>query len=143
MSDNQIIINGTNLNDIKELLYTGQRVAITTSTFEKIIELLEEKTQECAELKKYKHVVDKLAGKQVFMTNKDKMPELYNNAKDLKLDCYHNAMEKIEKYTRKQFCDNCEDIGSTEYNCHCEYCEYKEYFDIINKTKMEEQWIKE
>lgn len=28
-----------------------------------------------------------------------------------------------------------EDIGSTEYNCHCEYCEYQEYFDIIDKAK--------
>lgn len=50
---------------------------------------------------------------------------------------YRKALEEIEKYTRKQFCDNCEDIGSTEYNCHCEYCEYQEYFDIINKAKRQ------
>lgn len=52
-----------------------------------------------------------------------------------KFDRYRKALEEIEKYTREQFCDNCEDIGSTEYNCHCEYCEYQEYFDIIAKAK--------
>lgn len=48
---------------------------------------------------------------------------------------YKQALDEIKEYTRKQFCDNCEDIGSTEYNCHCEYCEYQEYFDIISKAK--------
>ena len=51
---------------------------------------------------------------------------------------YRKALEEIKEYTREQFCDNCEDIGSTEYNCHCEYCEYQEYFDIISKAKGEE-----
>lgn len=37
----------TNLEDVKFLLSTGQRMAITTRTFEKIIDLLEEKTAEC------------------------------------------------------------------------------------------------
>lgn len=50
---------------------------------------------------------------------------------------YRKALEEIKEYTREQFCDNCEDIGSTEYNCHCEYCEYQEYFDIISKAKGE------
>lgn len=53
MTDKQeVIINNINLDDVKKLLYTGQRTAITTATFEKIIELLEEKTAECEELKK-------------------------------------------------------------------------------------------
>lgn len=50
-------------------------------------------------------------------------------------DRYRKALEDIKEYTRKQFCDNCEDIGSTEYTCHCEYCEYQEYFEIIEKVK--------
>lgn len=50
-------------------------------------------------------------------------------------DRYRKALEDIKEYTRKQFCDNCEDIGSTEYTCHCEYCEYQEYFEIIEKAK--------
>ena len=48
----QIIIDGIILNDVKKLLFTGQRNSITTSTFEKIIDFLEEKMQECNELKK-------------------------------------------------------------------------------------------
>lgn len=43
----QTIIDGIILNDVKNLLFTGQRSSITTSTFEKIIDLLEEKAQEC------------------------------------------------------------------------------------------------
>lgn len=48
---------------------------------------------------------------------------------------YKQTLDEIKEYTRKQFCDNCEDIGSTEYSCHCEYCEYQEYLDIISKAK--------
>lgn len=50
---------------------------------------------------------------------------------------YNKALDEIKEYTRKQFCDNCEDIGSTEYSYHCEYCEYQAYFDIISKAKGE------
>lgn len=46
-----IMIDNINLDDVKNLLYTGQRTAITTATFEKIIERLEEKTAECEDLK--------------------------------------------------------------------------------------------
>ena len=45
MTDKQIIINGFNLEYIKELLYNGQRSAITTNIFEAIIEELERKEQ--------------------------------------------------------------------------------------------------
>ena len=56
---------------------------------------------------------------------------------NVKSDRYRKALEEIEEYTKEQFCDNCEDIGSTEYSCHCEYCEYQEYLTIINKAKGE------
>lgn len=46
------------------------------------------------------------------------------------------ALDEVKEYTIKQFCDNCEDVVSTEYNCHCEYCEYQKYFDIIQKVKQ-------
>lgn len=46
------------------------------------------------------------------------------------------ALEEVKEYTIKQFCDNCDDVVSTEYNCHCEYCEYQKYFDIIQKVKQ-------
>ena len=51
MTDKQIIIDGYNLEYIKELLYNGQRSAISTKTFEAIIETLENKEQECERLK--------------------------------------------------------------------------------------------
>ena len=58
----------------------------------------------------------------------------YKTPREIQLD---QALEAIKEYTRTQFCDNCEDIGSTEYTCQCEYCEYQEYFDIISKAKGE------
>ena len=27
-------------------------------------------------------------------------------------------LDEVKEYTRKQFCDNCEDVVSPEYNCH-------------------------
>lgn len=45
------------------------------------------------------------------------------------------ALDEIEEYVTKQFCDNCEEIGSTELMSHCEFCEYNEILDIINKAK--------
>lgn len=59
------------------------------------------KEYECEELKKYKDVVDQLAGKQIILTNKDKMPEFYENIKDLKLECYRRVLEEIEEYVRQ------------------------------------------
>lgn len=68
-------------------------------------------------------------------TQECEQKEKRNAALFLMSNRYRKALEEIEKYTREQFCDNCEDMGSTEYNCHCEYCEYQEYFDIIAKAK--------
>ena len=48
-------------------------------------EQLDQLKAENENLKKYKEVVDKLAGMQVILTNEEKMPMLYENAKDLKL----------------------------------------------------------
>lgn len=47
------------------------------------------------------------------------------------------VLDEIEQYTTRQFCDNCEEIGSTELTCHCEFCEYGEILNIINKAKEE------
>lgn len=52
MTNKQIIIDGFNLEYIKELLCNGQRSAITTNIFEAIIEELEHKEQECEGLNK-------------------------------------------------------------------------------------------
>lgn len=50
---------------------------------------------------------------------------------------YREALEEIEEYTKKYFCENCEDFNTPEYSSHCEFCEYQEYFDIINEAKGE------
>ncbi len=52
------------------------------------------------DLKQYKPVVNNLAGKQVIITDKNKMPELYENAKDLKLE-KSNEAERLKKFFSK------------------------------------------
>lgn len=97
---------------------------------------LQRRIAECEELKNqvdedYNYYTTELKTLRDIISNKEKR----NAALFLMSNRYRKALEEIEKYTREQFCDNCEDIGSTEYNCHCEYCEYQEYFDIIAKAK--------
>lgn len=53
MTDKEIIIDGIKLEDIKNLLFTGQKMAISTKTFEAMADEIENLTQECEELKKY------------------------------------------------------------------------------------------
>lgn len=101
-------------------------------------EEVDELKQECEKLKNqvdedYNYYTTELKTLRDIVSNKEKR----NAALFLMSNRYRKALEEIEKYTRKQFCDNCEDISSTEYNCHCEYCEYQEYFDIINKAKRQ------
>ena len=57
MTDKQII-DGENLDRIKNLLFEGQRDAISTKTFEAIIETLELKEQECEKLKNDKFALE-------------------------------------------------------------------------------------
>lgn len=70
--------------------------------------------------------------------NKDEKLEVFNDGylKNLCYETIAELLEEVKEYTIKQFCDNCEDVVSTEYNCHCEYCEYQKYFDIIQKVKQ-------
>lgn len=46
----QIMIDGINLSDIRSRLEHGQRMSISTKEFEQIIDLLEEKMQECQKI---------------------------------------------------------------------------------------------
>lgn len=102
----------------------------------KLMKEVDELKQECEKLKNqvdedYNYYTTELKTLRDIISNKEKR----NAALFLMSNRYRKALEEIEKYTREQFCDNCEDISSTEYNCHCEYCEYQEYFDIIAKAK--------
>ena len=64
---------------------------------------LKAKEQECEELKKYKKVVDKLASMQVILTNEEKMPMLYENAKDLKLKQLSKTLTEIKEIANYSF----------------------------------------
>lgn len=104
-----------------------------------------EYTQDEVEQITLKRIIDKLRAKELECKNlKEELRASRAGIKDISKEnteiCkisekYKRALDEIEEYTRKQFCDNCEDIGSTEYSYHCEYCEYQEYFDIISKTE--------
>ena len=88
---------------------------------------LARKTQECKLLKKYKDIVDRLSDKQIILTNKDKMPELYENIKDLKLECYRKALEEIENI-----------LASKDGEMKPRLYDYKQdaqILDIISKAK--------
>lgn len=109
--------------------------------FWKVRNELIHKIQEYEELKEYKAVVDELAGKQIILTNKDKMPKLYENAKDLKLNRYRKALEEIEKLTKdfkKDICNVCGWRNTDECSPSGTVCEYAfNILNIINKVKSE------
>ena len=133
--EEQIIIDGVNIFDtldnwadlISQEWCSGEYpvAEIIKNYILDINKQLARKTQECEELK---NTLEKLTRGVVLPAIPE--PDVINLT-----DSYRKALEEIKKYTREQFCDNCEDISSTEYNCHCEYCEYQEYFDIIDKAK--------
>lgn len=141
------ICKRNNKEDVWE--YSGFGHSGACSVVTALLKQLTRKTQECEELKKY--IKETLAPHaQMLQTENDKLKEKFKKFFGIdNQECwdlaflsdenarYRKALEEIKEYTREQFCDNCEDIGSTEYNCHCEYCEYQEYFDIINKAKGE------
>ncbi len=82
---------------------------------------LQRKTAECEELK---NTLNKLTRGVVIPMQE---PEVINLANH-----YHKALDEIEKYTIKEFCENCE---ADDYPASCPTCEYKEYLDIISEAK--------
>ncbi len=93
MTNKEIIIDGVKLEDIKKLLFTGQKMAISTKTFEAIIEQLERKTQECEELKEKYKWYDHY--KEAALFNK----ELCDKKSDEIANC-KQAFKDIEKIAR-------------------------------------------
>lgn len=93
MTDKEIIIDGIRLEDIKNLLYTGHKMAISTKTFEAIIEQLQRKEQECEELKS---CLECNPNAKVIKTN----IELARIDVEVSLELankYKQALDKIEK----------------------------------------------
>ena len=89
-------------------------VQITQQQFEEYNQLKVENE----ELKKYKEVVDKLAGMQVILTNEKKMPMLYENAKDLKLKQLSKILTEIKEIAEQSCSLNSCKVGSC---MHCKY----------------------
>lgn len=136
MDKTKVVINGTTLDDIKELLYTGQRMAITTGTFEKIIELLEEKIQECKNLKKKLDVQTITASRRYSELNTawNNRCKKYNNDLKQLVRC-QKTLEEIEKFFEYK-CNLCRE----EYDLlPCDNCINKQILGIINKTNEREQ----
>lgn len=100
MTDKEIIIDGIRLEDIKNLLYTGQKMAISTKTFEAIIEQLQRKEQECEELR------GKVNNYEIYGSPVVVAPQNHTNTEfDLLLGKYlryKQALENIEDYCNEQ-----------------------------------------
>lgn len=96
--------------------------------------LIDQLKKENEEMKEYKAVVDELADKQIILTNKDKMPELYENGKDLALNRYRTALEEIGGLIQSTL-DDFEDDEEVQLS----YCHNisLQILDIISKTKGE------
>ena len=96
--------------------------------YNELVDLYKAKEQACEELKKYKKVADKLAGMQVILTNEEKMPMLYENAKDLKLKQLSKILTEI-----KEIAEN--EIDSKEFMV----IQYMLNGNIDNKNKVLKQ----
>lgn len=100
---------------------------------------LKAKEQECEELKKYKKVVNKLAGMQVMLTNEEKMPMLYENAKDLKLKQLSKTLIEIKEIA-EPFCGTCQKFEpekKDKNNIYCRFCNYGKILQKISEVENE------
>lgn len=119
MTDKEIIIDDYKLEDIKNLLFTGQKMAISTKTFEAIIEQFEAKEQECEELKK---TINKFSQGVILPMPE---PEIINLA-----DYYKQALKKIEELATN---------GYLKDSRFCEAKELQQILTIINEVKNNDE----
>lgn len=115
MTDKEVIIDGYKLEDIKNLLYTGQKMAISTKTFEALIDKFECLQAENKELKTFKDKIMK-----PIILPMDNEPEIINLA-----DRYKQALEKIKN-----------EINNTPR--HYWGQRHVEFLDIINEVLKDE-----
>lgn len=94
MTDKEIIIDGYKLEGIKNLLFTDQKLVISTKTFEAIIEQLEAKKQECKELKEKhnEYVKTHHYNNAEFKQERDSLIQEISHKNH-----YKQALERIEK----------------------------------------------
>lgn len=164
MDKEKIIIDGVDVKNCRRRIGKNNycryfKRLCSENNFNCVWKQLARKTQECEELKRKLSNQEQLYQNEIEIYNKSCLQlrqendDLYlerlalNTAnsginallevKEQECDRCRKALEEIEKYTKKYFCENCEDFNTPEYSSHCEFCEYQEYFDIINKAKGE------
>ena len=138
---------------LTDILNANKQLEKYEARVKELEEKLKRKEQECEQIKeKYEALkLENEEGYEIVAELKHECEELKERLErieeDLKYQCvdcmnvksdrYRKALEEIEEYTKKYFCENCEDFNTPEYSSHCEFCEYQEYFDTINKAKGE------
>lgn len=132
LADKNMKLNKQFKEKEQELYLARNEVHSKTEYIQEQRDIIKQLEQECEELKEYKAVVDELAGKQIILTNKDKMPKLYENAKDLKLNRYRKALEEIEQHFECR-CDICRDNDGL--GADCSVCWHKDIRNIISRAK--------
>lgn len=134
----QTIIDGINLSDIRSRLEHGQRMSISTKEFEQIIDLLEEKMQECEELKKYIQEREVWGDHCEFCKHNDKenchQNIILDNLKTI--NCYRKALEEIEQELKENIYCESQECGCDDSE-ECLRCTKSLILDIINKAKGE------
>lgn len=121
MNKDQIIIDGVNLSNIRLYLETGHRSSVSTKEFEKIIDLLERKTQEYTDLKEDYNELEQ------------RHNEAFQEFERLKKEC-EELKEKIEQ--AKDFNDKVL-YGKDEL-----YKNWREQLDKTNQLKKENEELK-
>lgn len=92
--EQQLKVKEQECDELKKKNYElTEEVSIDRALFSEIDQLK-------AELEEYKNVVNKLAGMQVILTNEEKMPMLYKNAKDLKLKQLSKTLIEIKEIAK-------------------------------------------
>lgn len=137
------IKEGINLDDVKFLLSTVRSII---SIFEKIIELLEVKIQECENLRVQLDMEriyytcernDRLAAEKFISELNNSYDKLQNSyiISSRNLNKYNKALEEIEQYFEHR-CNICRD--NYGLGADCSVCWHKDIRNIISKAKGEE-----
>ena len=94
----QLKVKEQECDELKKKNYElTEEVSIHSALFAEIDQLK-------AELEEYKNVVNKLAGMQVILTNENGVPQLYDNAKNLRLKKLSQTLTEIKEYLKPYLC---------------------------------------
>lgn len=99
MNKDQIIIDGVNLSNIRLYLETGHRSSVSTKEFEKIIDLLERKTQEMNSIHEY---YKELRSNATELANKNIQLKEQLEGKEQELYLARNEVHSKTEYIQEQ-----------------------------------------